>query len=167
MKILVIHPEDPTTDFLCDIYKEMWCTVVRTDIGDKAIREHIESHDRIIMLGHGFPGGLYGWNRFVITKDHVKLLKNKSLCGIWCHADQFFNDNKLNGIFTGMMISEPIEAEFYKVKYTPEEIDESNTKFAWGMKHTVKYWDMDYIKGCYRLESPVALYNRARIYHKR
>ena len=59
MKTLVIHPEDKSTDFLSPIYAPITNkTVIKGGIYKSELQGLIESHDRIIMLGHGAPYGL-------------------------------------------------------------------------------------------------------------
>jgi hypothetical protein len=58
MKTLVIHPEDKTTEFLTTIYANLNNkTVIKGGISKSELRELIEAHDRILMLGHGAPFG--------------------------------------------------------------------------------------------------------------
>ena len=65
MKTLVIHPKDPTTEFLTPIYANLNDKTVVTDgITKSELRVLIEIHDRIIMLGHGFQYGLINPGQF-------------------------------------------------------------------------------------------------------
>lgn len=65
MKTLVIHPEDPTTTFLSPIYANLRNkTVVRGGITKSDLRELIDYHDRVLMLGHGSPFGLLNPGQF-------------------------------------------------------------------------------------------------------
>ena len=127
---LVIHPKDASTDFLNVIYQGTDSTVITHDIPDESLRKLISTHDRIIMLGHGFPGGLFGHNKIIINATHVELLRTKKLVGIWCFANRFFEPHGLLGIYTDMIISEPQEAEVFGVQYTDGFIDRSNKQFA-------------------------------------
>ena len=139
MKNLIIHPKDPTTEFLSPIYANLNDKTVVTDgITKSELRVLIEIHDRIIMLGHGFQHGLMNPGQFpgagllIIDDSIVPVLKNKSLgIYIWCHADQFVRTNGLSGLCSGMFISEVGEASLYGY----EDIDgclieKSNEKFA-------------------------------------
>ena len=120
MKTLVIHPEDPTTEFLTRIYTNLEdTTVIQGGISKSEVHGLIESHERIIMLGHGAPFGLMNPRRFpgagffIIDDLTVSSLKNKSSCiYIWCHADQFVTRNGLYGFCSGMFISEMGEANY-------------------------------------------------------
>lgn len=65
MKNLIIHPEDPTTSFLSQIYSPLKNkTIVKGGITKSELRELIESHDRVLMLGHGSPYGLLSQAQF-------------------------------------------------------------------------------------------------------
>ena len=56
MKTLIVHPEDPTTNFLSQIYAPLPNkTVVKGGTTKSELRSMIESNDRILMLGHGSP----------------------------------------------------------------------------------------------------------------
>jgi hypothetical protein len=138
MKTLVIHPEDESTDFLKPIYSNLppeTTTVITGNIQYKDILKVIKENDRIIMMGHGSPRGLFGINfdrPFVIDKDHVEVLSEKTQnIYIWCNADQFVKTHSLNGFYSGMFISEVYEAEFCNVKnIVQEDVNVSNNYFA-------------------------------------
>lgn len=136
MKVLVIHPEDQSTDFLDVIYKDHsdW-TVIRSGIGydlsKKKLKTLISEHDVIMMLGHGTELGLINSDfRAVIDSSYVYLLREKLTVGIWCNADQFYKKYNLTGFGTGMIISEYIEANMFCINADYSEIDESNRAFA-------------------------------------
>ena len=137
MKTLVIHPKDPTTDFLSPIYEGKNWNVITHDISDYEMHELIDSHDRIVMLGHGYHGGLYGHHRIMINFTHVQKLASKELVAVWCHANKFFDQYGLPGFYTGMIISEPAEAKYYGVDFTESEIDESNKLLAKTLRKTI------------------------------
>jgi len=72
MKDLIIHPDDPTTTFLSQIYAQLTNkTVIRGGISKSEIPKLIESHDRVLLLGHGSPYGLLSQGQFpdVLTKE--------------------------------------------------------------------------------------------------
>ena len=119
---LVIHPKDESTDFLEGIYFDKDFDVIRDgNINQGTLRQEIEKHDRIIMMGHGTPAGLInpdfwfskkiGSFPFTINRSHVKLLSTKKTISIWCNSDQFYELNKLSdgNLHTGMIISEVME----------------------------------------------------------
>jgi len=139
MKNLIIHPKDDTTDFLCGIYSKLRDkTLITGDISEKKLIAQIRTHERVLMLGHGSPAGLiskcsikdpYG---YVVDDSTVKYLQNKkSNIFIWCNADQFVRRHGLKGFYTGMFISEVLEADMFELPCVTEEtIAESNYSFS-------------------------------------
>jgi hypothetical protein len=134
MKTLVIHPHDETTHFLKPIYQDIPNkTVITGGWGIVEVRTLISMHDRIIMMGHGSPKGLFGINfnrSYVIDEDTVDLLQYKECIFIWCHADQFVKQHGLKGFHSGMFVSEVVEALIYKLKGDKQLVTESNNTFA-------------------------------------
>lgn len=150
MKTLVIHPKDSTTDFLQPVYESIKNKKVIKSGTVEKVREEIEKHDRIIMLGHGTPSGLMAVSQFmtspycvmtpphkrsysalyVIDRNTVPLLRNKECIFIWCNADKFVEEHDLKGLYSGMFISEIYEATAYKIGTTQKEVDASNDLFA-------------------------------------
>ena len=60
MKTLVIHPQDDSTFFLDIVYRNIEdLTLITGGVSKSELREEIERHDRIMMMGHGSPGGLF------------------------------------------------------------------------------------------------------------
>jgi len=136
MNTLVIHPADKSTDFLKPIYQNSLDTTVLTGGTKVEVNKAIESHDRIMMMGHGSPYGLFtvgkfkSENGYVIDGTTVKLLKDKECIFIWCNADAFTNKHGLDGLYSGMFISEVSEAYYCGLPYTSqEEVDQSNHGF--------------------------------------
>lgn len=141
MKTLVIHPKDWSTDFLKPIYKDIPdYTLIdgepKMDI--REVNKLIETHERVIMLGHGCPYGLFSLGKFpnscglVINPDTVPLLREKTEnVYIWCHANMYVEKFKLKGFYSGMFISEVGEAwgEGFRNSYQ-DEIDKSNDGFS-------------------------------------
>ena len=89
-KTLVIHPQDVSTVFLENIYKNKNFTVVNDyNISKLLLRDLIKQHDRIIMCGHGIGSGLINPasvnrqkivdynNLYLIDDSFVDLLKDK------------------------------------------------------------------------------------------
>ena len=139
MKTLVIHPDDRSTDFLKPIYSDITdATVLNArGIDKKEVYELIKEHERIIMLGHGSPGGLFGVGQFggwsyVIDSTMVEALSNKpNNIYIWCNADQFMKQHPtLQGFYSGMFISEVGEARMYEIDASQDVVDRSNNLFA-------------------------------------
>ncbi len=139
MQTLVIHPADVSTDFLKQIYENINCTLIKGNCTKDELYEMVKEHDRIIMLGHGSPAGLFAVGQFInedrlsyiIDESFVKLLKNKeNNVYIWCHANQFVEKYGLKGFYTGMFISENIEAMMYGINPQKEEVNRSNILFS-------------------------------------
>ena len=139
MKNLIIHPKDPTTEFLSPIYADLEDkTVIKGGIGKTDLRGLIESHDRIIMLGHGCPYGLLNPGQFtgsgllIVDESMVPALKYKSNCiYIWCYADRFVQSCGLSGLCSGMFISEVGEANINGyVEIDRDLVEQSNKRFA-------------------------------------
>lgn len=169
MKTLVIHPCDITTNFLEVIYRDNphW-TVYRqsksSSWSNSKLRKQIAAHDQIIMLGHGDNKGLHGVRGYIVDSKLVYVLKQKYCVCIWCYADQFVNKYKLNGIYTGMIISEWEEAEYLSVRCTYQEVFASNLLFAEVMKQSVQVGNITPAKDYYDLKIPVIEYNKDHIY---
>ncbi|MCK9542637.1 MAG: hypothetical protein M0R03_11480 [Novosphingobium sp.] len=128
MKTLVIHPKDPSTDFLKHIYKDLLNSEV-TIISDYYFERDLIKlkFDRAIILGHGTPNGLIG----IYINPLLPILKKQlNNIYIWCHADEYVKKHKLTGMCTGMMVSELGEADIEGIKTTREELDHSNNLFA-------------------------------------
>jgi hypothetical protein len=139
MRTLVIHPEDKSTDFLSPIYATIRTKpVVKGGITKSEVKGLIESHDRVIMLGHGAPCGLMNPRQFpdaglfIIDGSMANSLKIKSNCiYIWCHAQQFLKSYGLSGLCSGMFISEMGESDMYGFEdIDMGMIDKSNEKFS-------------------------------------
>jgi len=139
-KTLVIHPFDRTTHFLREIYEDIpHKTVITGGYTTNEVEKLISKHDRIIMLGHGSPNGLFSVGQFqtdingsgyVIHSGTVELLQNKQNIYIWCHANQFVEKHNLKGFYSGMFVSEVGEALMYKLKGDKRLIEESNNTFS-------------------------------------
>ena len=137
-RVLVIHPDDRSTDFLKPIYAGITNATVVTGGYNKAeVKELIEQHDRVIMLGHGSPLGLFAIGKFKDTTGHIinfemveALSKKTNNVYIWCHANQFVNYFQLKGFYSGMFISEYGEAYAYQVPTLSGDVEESNDVFA-------------------------------------
>ena len=180
MKTLIIHPFDKSTSFLDIVYNPIpEKTVITGGVSKKELRKLIETHDRIMMMGHGSPYGLFSVGQFnepnhgyIIDNTMVDLLSKKdNSVFIWCNADRFVKGYNLKGFFSGMFISEVEEANYCGVWGTDQElIDESNYGFCNIIsKHINKPVDVIYenVKKEYgeiANENPVAFYNNNRLY---
>ena len=137
MKRLVIHPTDPSTDFLAPIYNRLPdVTLVTTGYSRLEIMELIDEHDQVIMLGHGTPGGLLnvsGFRAGLYIVDSLvadSLIRKDNSIFIWCNADQFVRRYNLKGMYSGMFISEVAEASYFKIMTDQDTVDRSNDVFA-------------------------------------
>ena len=138
MKTLIIHPKDNSTVFLESIYEKIDDeTTIQNNFSKQEIIDLIESHDRIMMMGHGSPDGLFSVgsfksdNGYVIDKTFVPFLKKKQECFyLWCNADKFVEKYQLNGFYSGMFISEVHEARFCDVDTDQSLVNQSNYSFS-------------------------------------
>jgi hypothetical protein len=132
MKTLVIHPEDRSTDFLTPIYAGKGFDVLKASRED--LRHTIPDYDRVIMLGHGSPNGLFSLGKFpgamAIDPEHRLALSNKDNVYIWCNASTFVVRMGLTGYTSGMFISEVSEALWFGIRATQAQINRSNDLFA-------------------------------------
>jgi hypothetical protein len=165
---LVLHPHDPTTDFLRAIYEDKgWDVINEPLIRPEQVTRLIKKHDRVVMLGHGTPEGLFGGFGFLIEENQVPALKAKTVIAIWCHANQFVEKHGLKGFYSGMFISELPEAWLYGIGNTDEQaIEFSNDLFAVTLG---KYVDsdnlLDRVKAEYFSEhDPVIRFNHKRLF---
>lgn len=177
-KILVIHPADPSTDFLSVIYKDINAMVIRQPIPKSKLKKLMADADKVIMLGHGTDTGMgfvhysNGYPTYItpiVDSTLVYLLREqKENVYIWCNADKFVKKYKLSGFSTGMFISELDEADLYNVKATQDEIYESNDRFARVVRNYL-HKDTEELKTIvkedYDLKSDVAVFNNRRIYN--
>jgi len=186
MKTLVIHPKDKSTDFLKPIYADLDnVTLVTEGWTPDQIKKAIQTHDQVMMMGHGSPNGLFAIGQFpinnpysshIIGADMVEALSQKdNNIFIWCNADQFVNKHGLKGFYSGMFVSEVGEAFYCKVKtFDQASVDESNDTFARQLGEcllTTRAPEEIYnqIRGQYGLLAEVnaiAEYNHQRLYLK-
>lgn len=166
MKTLVIHPTDRTTDFLKPIYEGRGWTVINKhakQMNRDEFIDELKAHDRIIMMGHGFPGGLF---MSYIDPSVAPILREKDCVCIWCNADQFVNKYGLKGFYTGMFISEVGEANWFKIHTDQDAIDHSNNLFTeLVVEHIDKENPQPAIKEAYVGDCPVIQFNNDRLYY--
>ena len=122
MAILVIHPNDRSTEFLKVLYENKEVSLLTEKDGNARIKKCLKDDrfDVVMLLGHGYPRGLFAPNknhgvieqfgREIISSKHVDLLRKKKIIGIFCHANMFAETYGLHGLFSGMVISEVDEA---------------------------------------------------------
>ena len=179
MKTLIIHPEDRSTTFLDIVYKPVENkTIITGGISKSELNKLIEEQDRVMMMGHGCPTGLFSVGRFsganglIIDNTTVPLLNEKeNNVFIWCNADRFVEYHGLKGFYSGMFISEVGEAVYCGLPGTKQdEVDESNFGFC---NIIAKYINEDKniihenVKKEYGViadDNPVAYYNNLRLY---
>lgn len=180
-KTLIIHPNDRSTDFLKEIYSKISDATIITSGNIGQVNEEIMKHDRVMMMGHGSPWGLFSvgqfagiegkYNGYVIDHDTVSLLRDKECVFIWCNADKFVNRYELNGLYSGMFISEVSEAYSCGLPGTSQEVvDESNNTFAELLGSVINkslneaYHYTKYFYDQLAEVNTVAEYNSARLY---
>ncbi len=137
--MLIIHPSDPTTDFLRTIYEGR--EDVRLLTGRESRKElgsilfHLRAGERVLLLGHGTDAGLFrleedGEYRLYVGHTMVYPLRKHPVIGIWCHADLFARKEHLHGLFSGMIVSEMKEAQEYGISCSQEDLDRENANLA-------------------------------------
>ena len=180
MNTLIIHPKDSSTTFLEILYKNIPDqTLITGGVTKGELMRLIDSHDRVMMMGHGSNMGLFstgkffGTNGYIIDSRMVPFLREKdNSVFVWCHADKFVDWFSLKGFYSGMFISEVSEATYCGLPgMTQELVDESNYGFC---EIAAKYLNDDdtenihkNIQGEYGLiaeSNPVAFYNSRRLY---
>ena len=105
---LVFHKADPSTTMLSQLYEGKGFDVITdVNINPLEVQSLMESHDRIMCLGHGTSHGLIGG---VIGPREAPYFEGKNIFAIWCNADAYFNrycPSSARGKFiTGNMPSE-------------------------------------------------------------
>lgn len=169
---LVIHPKDKSTDFLTSAYADRGWSVINDNlISNTRLRQEIQAHERIIMMGHGTQDGLFGLNRWFVSSRLVYLLREKKTVAIWCNADRFVGKYGLAGFNTGMIISEEIEAHYYcNHPYTDRQISTSNELFAKALRQALVTREDEMLQVVlehYDAQgNPIIDYNRQRIYFR-
>jgi hypothetical protein len=166
-KHLILHHNDRSTDFLKPIYAHLSSKTVVHHSVDVDVRALIHSHERVIMLGHGYPGGLF----YMIDDSHAALLRQKKdNIYIWCHADQYVKRHGLSGMTTGMFISETSEALCCGIAMKQcgrGLVERSNDLFARlvAEKITAELPDLhEHVMEGYRVPAcPIIQYNRERL----
>jgi hypothetical protein len=165
MRTLIIHPKDSTTDFLIDIYADKGWDLINTEPSNKKLKEDIKSHDRIVMLGHGTKHGLIGFNKLIISSKLVYLLREKECVFVWCNANEFVEKYKLKGFYTGMFISEDIEANMFNVKTNQQFINQSNEDFATALKNSINKENiLESVNLMYENTNELTKFNKDRFY---
>lgn len=165
---LIIHPDDPSTEFLNEIYKGKGFDVVRNPFVENSdINNLIESHERILLLGHGCESGLHAYDRLIINAYHAPLLREKETIFIWCNSDIYVKRYGLKpSLFTGMFISQKDESEIFDIPTNELSIELSNDIFAHAVgKHINSENVLGKVKQEYHdTDDPIITFNRDRLY---
>lgn len=179
MKTLIIHPKDNSTSFLDIVYSSIPNkTVITGGISKLDLMTEMKKHDRIMMMGHGSPWGLFSVNQFkntygyIIDMTFIDILKEKKdNVFIWCNADQFVNKHNLRGFYSGMFISEVGEARYCGLPKTKQtQVDESNYGFCHILAECIDKNSQEIYNsviteyGIIAKNNPVANYNHKRLY---
>ena len=85
MKKLIIHPKDPSTDFLKIFYPNE--SAVTECPGNSKLRKMIQEAEEIWLLGHGTEWGLLDMHsKFgvleIVGSRYAEFLRNKKVIGI-------------------------------------------------------------------------------------
>ena len=179
MDTLIVHPTDATTKFLEGTYKAISSKqLIQGGKRKSELLKLMTKHPRCLMMGHGSPFGLLSVGQFdahtpyIIDENTVPYLslRNDNVF-IWCHADAFVNKFHLKGFYTGMFISEELEAFTFGFEdATKEQIEESNNFFSkcFSDNYSPDVHKMhagikrDY--GILTKHNPIARYNWERLY---
>lgn len=173
----IIHANDPTTKALSHLYerREGISALINETSTNADVQNAIRGDSVIMMLGHGNEYGLFSkpnkkgkYERFLITDRHVQFLRDKTCIGIWCHADRFAEKYGLQGLFSGMIISENQEAADLNIQTTKEEIDREMTKFACRLRDCIDRYDLQEIpqrmKQLDDVQSELTKFNYSRLF---
>lgn len=182
--MLVMHPEDRTTAFLSKLYEGMEDTIVIKDNLSKREMNHILHHipktERIMLLGHGCYKGLYWraddskpeFDSIVVSHSHSFHLRNhgSNIVAVFCHADRFFETEKIHGLCTSMIISEKSEAIAENIETTEEEIERENLKFVTRLRSLLDeevplHEIPQRMLALDDVHSPLTIFNYQRIYY--
>ena len=175
----MIHPKDPSTEFLKGVYEGRDdVTIVTGGYSRGEIMEMIKEHDQVMLMGHGTGDGLLSVGQFsdapgyVVDDSFAPLLaETDNTVFIWCRADQYVERNQLCGFYTGMFISEILEAYICGLRSTQYgDIDESNHAFVDTVSRFVDrgarlmHAAAQHEYGRLAKHNPIAEYNHKRLY---
>ena len=181
MKCLVIHPEDETTTFLKVIYSHLKNkTVITGGVSKSSIVQLIKEHDRVMMMGHGSPSGLFAMGQFFTNAPYIIdqtivpfLMTKKDNVFIWCNADRFTQRHGLSGLYSGMYVSEFDEALYCGIwDVDLKWITESNNGFSSNLSKYINdpidvlYKNLMNGYGLLAQNNPIAKFNHERLFLK-
>lgn len=154
--ILIIHPQDSTTDFLqgitnflFDKYGEQRFVFHRPGIGEieaqscRSLIEQMPLSSFILFIGHGSSSSLMGARTHRITenilihRDHLSLFERKNVMFLSCRSSDFLKNRGISGIGFGDIITDMSEVisrrehetnayRYPKGDITEEDIRKSN-----------------------------------------
>ena len=174
----VVHANDPTTQVLSLLYesrRDVACRITEAS-GNGAVARGLREADCVMMLGHGNPYGLFStpekdgrYRRFLVTDRHVQFLRNKTCIGIWCYANEFALRYGLEGLFSGMIISELQEATDLDIPTTREEIDREMEKFTQRLRWCIETTELkevpERMKELDDIHSPLTTFNYNNLFY--
>jgi hypothetical protein len=165
---VVIHLDDRSTDFLKAIYEGKGYPVISGSIRPDELRQVMQAADRLYMMGHGAPHGLFG-DGYMIGDDFGPLLsEKKDGVYIWCNADAYAARHRLSGLVSGMFISEVGEAAYFGLTVSQEEVDASNNAFARICREVIDRGDpYSAVRDCYagsNAACKITQFNAERLY---
>lgn len=174
MNILIVHPFDETTNVLERVYSGMPYDVLhRGNLTRQDVENAIEAgnYDRVVLLGHGTPEGLYNFNTDKYVFD-CGSYKNKvaprgiEAIAVWCHANDFFLkfDEPETVFSTGMFISEQREAQHYFIDKIEDDVIEAQFRLFSGVLREAVALPIkeirNYIAQNYVGQDPITRFNR-------
>ena len=85
-----------------------------------------EEEDALVLCGHGSPQGLFDPSvmargnlaaiarnpPYLVDVRNAPSIRARRVVGVWCYAASFAESAGLRGFFTGMFVSNPMEAAF-------------------------------------------------------
>ena len=95
---------------------------------------------------HGSPDGLYGYglgckdfdNDYAVDEDNKDSIKAKNLICIWCYAADFGKLQNLKGFFSGMFISNSIEALLFEIVAQDKKIWQLERNFCDNLNELIR-----------------------------
>lgn len=180
--MIVIHPTDCTTTELKGLYAGQNDVVLLNEqSSDKEICHalyHSPASETIMILGHGYDGGLFSrfddklpmFDRIIVGHKHAYYLRYHRVIGIWCFAYDYAVKENIHGLFSGMFISEIEEAEEWNVETTADEIKREFVKFVERLRllldeETPWHEIPERLRQMDDVKSPLTLFNYSSIYY--
>lgn len=141
--MIVIHIDSQQdTSFLKYTYEGIDNLILLYNPTKEEVNKTLEENpnEDVMMLGHGFPSGLFShdWKSDVIDYSNAHLLKGRNCIGIWCWAKKFAKNYGLKGYFTSMFISNAGEARSFGYNATDEEVFEEVEFFSKAINTLIK-----------------------------